>query len=65
MYLVKKKNIYNKRNKKIAVHIPIITFCQIEDILENYDLVQLIEENQESVKLALNEATSYHFSLDK
>ena len=62
---IKKKYIVDKRNRKIAVQIPIKTFKQIEEILENHALVQLIDVNSDDEELSLNEAKSYYSNLKK
>ena len=62
---IKKKYIVDKRNRKIAVQIPIETFEQIEEILENHALVQLIDVNSDDEELSLNEAKSYYSNLKK
>ena len=62
---IKKKYIIDQRNRKVAVQIPIETFKQIEEILENHALVQLIEDNTDDEELNLNEAKEYYSSLTK
>lgn len=46
MGLIKKKYIFDKQLNKIAVQIPVDTFKQNEEILENYALIQLMDEKQ-------------------
>jgi len=41
------------------------TFCKIEEVLENYALVQLIKENEADDSLSLKEAKEYYQGLDK
>ena len=65
MDTIKKKYIINEQNKKVAVQIPIKTYEQIEEILENYALVQLMNENRDAEKLNLNEAKEYYSNLEK
>lgn len=62
---IKKKYIVDKRNRKVAVQIPIETFEQIEEILENHALVQLMDVNTDDEELSLNEAKSYYSRLKK
>ncbi len=64
MKSIKKKYIVDEQNRRVAVQIPIGTFQHIEEILENYALVQLIDENQDEEKLTLNEAKEYYSKLD-
>ncbi len=46
MSLIKKKYIFNKQHNKIAVQILVDTFKQNDEILENYALIQLMDEKQ-------------------
>jgi len=55
----------NEQNKKIAVQISIETFEKIEEILENYALVQLMKENEGEETLSMNEAKTYYTQLEK
>ena len=65
MEVVKKKYIIDEHNRRIAVQIDLTTFEKIEEILENYALVQLMNENEEDDKLDINQAKSYYQTLDK
>ena len=65
MYSIKKKYIVDRKNRKVAMQIPIETFEQIEEILENHALVQLIDVNTDDEELSLNEAKSYYSHLTK
>lgn len=65
MRSIKKKYIIDEHNRKVAVQIPIKTFEQIEEILENYSLAQLMDENIDEERLTLNEAKEYYSKLDK
>ena len=65
MKSIKKKYIIDEQNKKVAVQISIKTYEQIEKILENYGLVQLMDENEGEERLTLNEAKEYYSKLDK
>ena len=60
MKSIKKKYIIDEQNKKVAVQISIKTYEQIEEILENYGLVQLMDENEGEERLTLNEAKEYY-----
>lgn len=55
----------DEQNKKIAVQIPINTFEKIEEILENYALVQLMKKNEGKKALSINEAKAYYDKLEK
>jgi len=65
METISKQYIVDEHNNKIAVQIPIETFEKIEDVLENYALVQLIKENEDEEVLGISEAKEYYDQLDK
>jgi len=65
MKTINKQYIVDERNKKIAVQIPIETFEEIEEILENYALVQLMKENENEETLSIEEAKAYYNQLKK
>lgn len=65
MKTINKQYIVDERNKKIAVQIPIETFEEIEEILENYALVQLMKENENKETLSIEEAKAYYNQLKK
>ncbi len=62
---IKRKYIVDENNRKIAVQLDLETFNKIEEVLENYALVQLIRENKDDKALNLEEAKSYYQKLDK
>jgi hypothetical protein len=63
--VVKKTYIIDEQNRKLAVQIDIDTFNKIEEILENYALVQLMEEPANDEALGLEDALSYYQTLEK
>jgi len=65
METINKKYIVDEHDNKIAVQIPIETFKKIEEVLENYALVQLIQENEGDETLSLHEAKAYYDQLEK
>jgi len=65
MEVITKQYIVNEKNQKVAVQIDIKTFEQIEEILENYALVQLMKENEDESALDLDEAKNYYYQLEK
>ena len=65
METIQKQYIVDEQNRKIAVQIPIQTFEKLEEILENYALVQLMEENDGEETLNPQEAKSYYDQLEK
>jgi len=64
METISKKYIVDEQNKRIAVQIPIETFKKLEEILENYSLVQLMKENEGEELLGVNEAKVYYDQLE-
>ena len=62
---IKRKYIIDENNQKIAVQLDLNTFTKIEEVLENYALVQLIKENEADDSLSLKEAKEYYQGLDK
>ena len=62
---INKRYIVDEQNKKIAVQISIETFEKLEEILENYALVQLMKENEDEEALGKNEAKTYYNQLEK
>ena len=65
MTLIQKQYIVDEADRKVAVQIDFETFEKIEEILENYALVQLIEANEDEPPLALEEAKTYYQQLEK
>ncbi|MDI1229539.1 MAG: hypothetical protein PSV18_06220 [Methylobacter sp.] len=61
---LKRQYIVDEDNHKVAVQLDIDTFEKIEDVLENYALVQLINAD-ESETLSIEEAKKYYATLDK
>jgi acetyl-CoA carboxylase beta subunit len=65
METINKQYIVDENNRKIAVQIPIQAFERIEEVLENYALVQLMKENEGKQVLGVNEAKAYYDQLEK
>lgn len=65
METLKKKYIVDENNNRVAVQLDIDTFNRIEEILENYGLVELMKEEELSGKLELKEAQEYYNKLPK
>ena len=64
MEAIKKKYIIDENNNKIAVQIDINTYEKLEELLENYALVQLMKED-ESGNLKIREAKEFYKKLPK
>jgi RelB Antitoxin alpha helical domain len=62
---VKKRYIVDEQNRRIAVQIDIETFEKIEEILENYALVQLMKGNEGGETLDASQAKAYYHTLEK
>lgn len=65
MKAIKKKYIVDEDQNKVAVQIDIADFEKIEQILEDYALGKLMEENDPDEILDLNEAKKFYDQLDK
>ncbi|WP_445372885.1 hypothetical protein ACH518_10655 [Methylomonas sp. HW2-6] len=60
----KRQYIVNEDSQRVAVQLDIDTFEKIENVLENYALVQLINAD-DSETLNIADAKKYYASLDK
>lgn len=57
---IKKTYVTDSKNKPLAVQIDIKTFERIEQVLEDYALGKLIEENDPEEILSVAEARGYY-----
>jgi len=62
---IPRKYIVDEENNRIAVQVDIGTFERIEELLENYGLIELMKQNEGEEKLAAGKAKSYYKTLDK
>lgn len=63
---IERKYIIDERNRRIAVQIDINTFEKIEHVLEDYALVQLMQEAEEGDDvLDYDHAQDYYKTLGK
>jgi hypothetical protein len=60
MLNIKKTYVTDEKKRLVAVQIDIETYEKIEQVLEDYALVQLIDENNPDEYLSLNEAKEYY-----
>ncbi len=60
MEKIKKKYIVDSKKRKVAVQLDINTYEKIEEVLENYGLVQLIKETSSENSLKVSEAKGYY-----
>jgi hypothetical protein len=65
MLEIHKNYIFDKDNQPIAVQIPFSEFEQIEEILEDFGLVQLMLNPEDNERLSKEEALKYYQSLQK
>ena len=65
MKTIDRQYIVGEQNRRIAVQIPIKTFEKLEEILENYALAQLMEENEGEEILNAKDAKAYYNQLEK
>ncbi|QSJ21072.1 hypothetical protein JYQ62_32960 [Nostoc sp. UHCC 0702] len=63
MFELHKNYVLDENQQTIAVQIPIAEFEKIEEILENYGLVKLMEEVEDEELLSKDEALKYYQSL--
>lgn len=63
---IERKYIVDEYDRKIAVQLDIATFEGIEEILENYALVKLMQQNEVDHELLdINQAKFYYQTLEK
>ena len=65
MEAIKKQYIVDENNNKVAVQLDLKTFEKIEDIMENYALFKLMNEDGDEELLDLESAKEYYSKLDK
>lgn len=65
MDAVEKKYIVDEKNRKIAVQIDIDTYVKIEEVLENYGLMQLIKEHENDELFDIENAKNFYKTLVK
>jgi hypothetical protein len=64
MFSLNPNYVMDANNKKVAVQLNIKTYQKIEEILENYSLYKLMEEDDDE-PLTLNEAKAHYKKLKK
>ena len=63
MLKIKKTYLTDEKNRPLAVQIDIKTFERMEQLLEDYALGRLIEENDSSENLSIEEAKTFYKKL--
>ena len=61
---LKRQYIVDEDNQKIAVQLDIATFEKIENVLENFGFVQLMNDDDSEV-MTIEDAKKYYADLDK
>ena len=64
MKTIPKKYVKDENNKTVAVQIDIETYRKIEEVIEDYALGKLIEENEPAGYLTVEEAKE-HYSKER
>lgn len=64
MFSLKPNYVTDANNKKVAVQLNIKTYQKIEEILENYSLYKLMEDDDDA-PLTLQEAKAHYKKLKK
>lgn len=63
---IKRKYIIDERNRAVAVQLDIKTFKRIEETLENYGLMQLMQDDDKDDEvLERGQARAYYGALGK
>ena len=65
MLEIEKKYIVDENKKPVAVQLDIDTFNKIEELIEDYALGKLIEENSQEDTLSIAEAKQFYKNLQK
>ena len=65
MQTIARKYVVDEQQRKVAVQLDIETFGKIEELLENYALIQLMKENDGDESLAVHEAQLFYGALPK
>jgi len=65
MFQLKPNYVTDNGNKKVAVQLNIKTYEKIEEILENYGLYHLMEDDMKDDALKLDDAKAYYRKLKK
>jgi len=61
---LRRQYIVDEDNQKVAVQLDIATFEKIENMLENYALVQQMNDDESEV-MTIEDAKKYYATLDK
>ncbi|MCC5616434.1 hypothetical protein LC605_15420 [Nostoc sp. CHAB 5836] len=63
MLEITRNYVMDENQQPIAVQISIADFEKIEEILENYGLIQLMEESEDNERLSKDQGWKYYQSL--
>ena len=62
---IERKYVVDDKNHKVAVQLDIETFEKIEEVLENYGLVQPMLDEEEDEVFDINKAKDFYKNLEK
>ena len=65
MFHLKPNYVTDSDNKKVAVQLNIETYEKVEEILENYSLYKLMEDEPSEKAMQVKEAKAYYKKLKK
>jgi hypothetical protein len=65
MINITKHYIYDENRKLLAVQIPIDEYKKLEELIENYVLSKMIDEEKDKEILNLKDAVDYYKSIKK
>ena len=65
MQTLTKNYIFDENQNAIAVQIPIAEFEHLEELLENYGLLQLMDDSVDSDRLSKTDALKYYKALQQ
>jgi len=65
MEVLPRKYIIDENNEKVGVQLDIETFQKLEEIMENYALYHLMQENLDDDLLDIKSAQEFYATLEK
>lgn len=62
---IEKRYVVDEQSRPVAVQVDLATFEKIEELLENYGLMQWMTEDPDGTALDLDAARAFYATLDK
>lgn len=62
---INKRYVLDEHDQKVAVIVDVDTFNKIEQLLEDYALVELMKQNELQDRLSLSDAKKFYDNLEK